>query len=106
MDSFEDGGWDLLDYCIIEDATSADYFWASQSPSREINALVVDTVSTEKRCKRGREKGERCSRAESKACREKMRREKMNDRHASVLSVPLLSCSCCFNFITIPDTFY
>nr|CAN61035.1 hypothetical protein VITISV_041750 [Vitis vinifera] len=54
MDSFEDGGWDLLDYCIIEDATSADYFWASQSPSREINALVVDTVSTEKRCKRGR----------------------------------------------------
>ncbi|XP_059598917.1 transcription factor bHLH104 isoform X2 [Vitis vinifera] len=82
MDSFEDGGWDLLDYCIIEDATSADYFWANQSPSREINALVVDTVSTEKRCKRGREKGERCSRAESKACREKMRREKMNDSDA------------------------
>lgn len=87
MDSFEDGGWDLLDYCIIEDATSADYFWASQSPSREINALVVDTVSTEKRCKRGREKGERCSRAESKACREKMRREKMNDRFLDLSSL-------------------
>lgn len=38
-------------------------------------------------------KDEVCSRAESKACREKMRREKMNDRHVSVSSVPFLSCS-------------
>lgn len=39
------------------------YWLFACSPSREINALVVDTVSTEKRCKRGRLS--RCSYSDS-----------------------------------------
>ncbi|KAK9291782.1 hypothetical protein L1049_019732 [Liquidambar formosana] len=88
MNSFQDGtGWDLLDYNIIGDTTSDDLYWANQSAFMEIDVSPVGTVCTEMGCKRKREHNGSCSRAGTKACREKMRREKMNDRFLDLSSV-------------------
>nr|WIE96157.1 basic helix-loop-helix transcription factor [Loropetalum chinense var. rubrum] len=87
MDSFHDSSWDLLDYNIIEDTTSADFYWANQSTCLEIDVSAIGAVSAEKGCKRKREYNESCSRAGTKACREKMRREKMNDRFLDLSSI-------------------
>lgn len=87
MDSFQDNSWDLFDYGIMEDATSADFYWANQSACMEINVSPLGDVSTEKGCKRKREQNETSSRAGNKACREKVRREKINDRFFDLSSV-------------------
>ncbi|KAF8394291.1 hypothetical protein HHK36_020497 [Tetracentron sinense] len=83
MDSFHDSSWDLLDYNILEDAATTDFYWNNQSACMEIDASPVGAVFQEKGCTRKRGRNESCSGSGSKACREKMRRDKMNDRRAS-----------------------
>ncbi|KAK9288399.1 hypothetical protein L1049_016855 [Liquidambar formosana] len=55
----------------------------------EIDVSPVGTVCTEMGCKRKRKHNGSCSRAGTKACREKMWREKMNDRHCDCILVLL-----------------
>ncbi|OVA02431.1 Myc-type [Macleaya cordata] len=49
----------------------------------ELDASPAGVFTQEKGCSRKRGRNESCSKVGSKACREKMRRDKMNDRHAS-----------------------
>ncbi|KAK9268606.1 hypothetical protein L1049_000362 [Liquidambar formosana] len=53
----------------------------------KIDVSPVGTVCTEMGCKRKREHNGSCSRAGTKACHEKMRRENMNDRFLDLSSV-------------------
>ncbi|KAJ8431825.1 hypothetical protein Cgig2_027570 [Carnegiea gigantea] len=93
MASFDDSAWDLpLDYtCFIDDAASADFSWVNHSSSFDIDFSQTSCAPQEQESsvkepsrKRGRTDG--CSKTGTKACRERLRREKLNDRHAIVLS--------------------
>ncbi|RWR91646.1 transcription factor bHLH104-like protein [Cinnamomum micranthum f. kanehirae] len=84
MDSFQDNGWDLLDYNnIIQD----NLCWSNQSSGVEFNASFAGSLSQENASARKRARNESCSRPSSKACREKMRRDKMNDRFSDLCSI-------------------
>ncbi|KAF8401862.1 hypothetical protein HHK36_012809 [Tetracentron sinense] len=87
MDSFQEGSWDFLDYNMLEDATSTDLFWSNQSACMSIDASPTGAVSQEKGCTRKRVRNESCSGSGSKACREKIRRDKMNDRFLDLSSI-------------------
>lgn len=88
MDAFDDSTWDLLDYTNFnfDDATSSDFSWVnSHSSSVEIDFSCTNTVPAGPDClenvdgpkKRGRK--ESYAKATSKACRERLRREKLNE---------------------------
>uniref|UniRef100_A0A5B7CAU5 Putative Myc-type, basic helix-loop-helix (BHLH) domain-containing protein n=1 Tax=Davidia involucrata TaxID=16924 RepID=A0A5B7CAU5_DAVIN len=94
MDSFEDNSWDdLLDYnSFIDDVTSTDLYWGNQSAGVEIGVSLVGATTQEKECaekecpqKRGRNGS--CSRLGTKACRERLRRERLNDRFLELSSI-------------------
>lgn len=85
MDPFENTNWDLIDYnCLINDVASTDLYWAEQSAAVQIDAslacLTPPEDGVEKECPRKRGRSNSCSRAENKACRERQRREKLNER--------------------------
>ncbi|GFZ10747.1 basic helix-loop-helix (bHLH) DNA-binding superfamily protein [Actinidia rufa] len=60
MDSFDDNGWDLLDYSsFIDDVTSTDLYWGGQSANVQADDLLMaatpqDEEYTEKGCPRKR----------------------------------------------------
>ncbi|KAF6175019.1 hypothetical protein GIB67_039567 [Kingdonia uniflora] len=84
MDSFQDDStWNLIDYTrIIEDADSTDFYWNPPSACMDVDPSPPAVLSSEKGCTRKRARNESCSSGPaSKACREKVRRDKMNDRH-------------------------
>ncbi|EEF33064.1 DNA binding protein, putative [Ricinus communis] len=91
MDSLEEGScWDFLDYSFIEETTtSSDLLW----PNSNNNLSEIDfsssggAVSEEKQCSRKRARGDSCSKPVTKACREKLRRERLNDRFQDLSSV-------------------
>ncbi|XP_058082988.1 transcription factor bHLH104-like [Magnolia sinica] len=90
MDPFQDDGWDILDYNnIIQDNNpSSDLYWNNnQSTGMVFDASFTSAVSEEKVCSRKRGRSESCAGPGSKACREKMRRDKMNDRFSDLCSV-------------------
>lgn len=87
MESFGDSGWDLLDYSIIEEVTTSDFYWTNHSASMEIDVLPIGAVSSDNGCKRKREQNDAYFQAGTKACRERMRREKMNDRFLDLSSI-------------------
>ncbi|KAA8527757.1 hypothetical protein F0562_035374 [Nyssa sinensis] len=91
MDSFEDSSWDnLLDYnSFIDDVTSTDLYWANQRAGIEINVPLTGVTTRERECecpqKRGRNGS--CNSLGTKALREKLRRERLNDRFLELSSV-------------------
>ncbi|KAL5712140.1 hypothetical protein ACHQM5_014339 [Ranunculus cassubicifolius] len=89
MDSFqEDCNWNILDYSrIIEDDSSTDFYWNNQSACVELDVSAADIAPTESGCTRKRGRNESCGGPGSKACREKMRRDKLNDRFADLSSI-------------------
>ncbi|KAJ4826131.1 hypothetical protein Tsubulata_021878 [Turnera subulata] len=90
--------WDFLD--CIDEAVNSDFLLSNNNnlsggvPGDVDFSFCVDgdrsstggggggVPSQEKECSRKRGRSSSCNRAESKACREKLRREKLNDRHA------------------------
>ncbi|KAJ4956702.1 hypothetical protein NE237_013485 [Protea cynaroides] len=87
MDSFQDGNWNILDYSIIEEAPSTEFIWSNQSCCLDFDVSPAGTVAQEKGCTRKRGRNESCNEPGSKACREKMRRDRMNDRFLELSSI-------------------
>lgn len=86
MASFDDSAWDLpLDYtCFIDDAASTDFSWVNHSSSFDIDFSQTSCAPQEQESsvketsrKRGRTDG--YSKTGTKAYRERLRREKLND---------------------------
>ncbi|CAH9103925.1 unnamed protein product [Cuscuta europaea] len=98
LDSFQDNNWDLPDFgCFVDDVSpGSDLLWDHHSVSLRSSA-EVDTshhgatsqgneyLQSEHQRKRGRL--DSCSKLGSKACREKVRRQNLNDRFAELCSV-------------------
>nr|BAJ40866.1 bHLH transcriptional factor [Coptis japonica] len=89
MNSFpEDSPWNLIDYTrLYEDPSSNDLLWCSnQSACTELDVSAAGAGPVEKGCAKKRGRNESCGGLGSKACREKMRRDKLNDRFADLSS--------------------
>lgn len=92
MNSFDDNSWDLLDYgSFIDDVTSTDLYWGNQSVGVKADvslpgATPQDEECTEKECHRKRTRNASCSKPGTKACRERLRRERLNDRFVELSS--------------------
>ncbi|XP_061348782.1 transcription factor bHLH104-like [Gastrolobium bilobum] len=85
MDSLEDSGcWDFLDYSFI-DHPPTDFLWSNHSVSTKFDFAGGDVPNQENTRKRGRT--DSCCKAGTKACREKLRREKLNERFCDLSSV-------------------
>ncbi|KAH7522106.1 hypothetical protein FEM48_Zijuj07G0102700 [Ziziphus jujuba var. spinosa] len=86
MESLDPSYWDFLDYSLIDDSQSANFLWADQSVGEKIDFSVdcggAPQNKEETGLTRKRGRSDSCSRPGTKACREKLRREKLNDRHA------------------------
>ncbi|KAK9288832.1 hypothetical protein L1049_017297 [Liquidambar formosana] len=92
MDSFEDNSWELLDYSFIDDHASTDFRWLDQSAGVEIDFSPTCVVSqenecTQKECTRKRGRTDSCCKPGTKACREKLRRERLNERFSELSSI-------------------
>ncbi|KAI3984789.1 hypothetical protein MKX01_039406 [Papaver californicum] len=89
MDSFqEDNNWPLIDYsAIIEDAASTDFYWSNQSSCMELDPSYTGVLTQEIGGTRKRSHNEASSKLGTKACREKMRRDKLNDRFSDLSSI-------------------
>ncbi|XVF28624.1 hypothetical protein REPUB_Repub15cG0046200 [Reevesia pubescens] len=90
MDSTED--WDFLDYSFIEENTSPDLLLPNYSSGREFDFSSGNVVHQEKEfvdrdCSRKRGRSGSCSRPGAKACREKLRRERLNERFLDLSSI-------------------
>ncbi|XP_057959512.1 transcription factor bHLH104-like [Malania oleifera] len=91
MESFDDSSWDFLDYSIINDTPSTDLSWITRS-AVEIDFPHGGVASQQqKECRendstRKRGHSDSWSRGGTKACREKLRREKLNDRFSDLSS--------------------
>ncbi|KAK1418856.1 hypothetical protein QVD17_28004 [Tagetes erecta] len=92
MDPFEDPNWDLIDYnTLINDVASTDLYWGEQSAAVQVDGSLASIVppekeSVEKECSRKRGRNNSCSKAENKACRERQRRELLNNRFLELSS--------------------
>ncbi|ESW17834.1 hypothetical protein PHAVU_007G272600 [Phaseolus vulgaris] len=85
MDSLDDTScWDFLDYSFIDQAPS-DFLWPNHSLSTEID-IPDDAAACEENIKK-RVRTDSCCKAGSKACREKLRRERLNERFCDLSSV-------------------
>ncbi|KAJ8763296.1 hypothetical protein K2173_001434 [Erythroxylum novogranatense] len=97
MDSLEDPScWDFLDYTFInESASSSDFLWShddientnSGGNGGQIGISPSSQLSQDKECGRKRGRVDSSSRPVTKACREKLRRERLNDRFLDLSAV-------------------
>lgn len=89
MDLLDDSScWDFIDHNFIDDnAISTDFLWSYQSPGTEIDFSAGATASQDKQstCKRSR--SDSFPNPGSKACRERLRRERINGRFSDLCSV-------------------
>ncbi|CAL0303196.1 unnamed protein product [Lupinus luteus] len=87
MDSLENSGsWnDFLHFIDATPSSPNDFFFSNPSVSTEIDFSGGAVACQENSRKRGR--ADSCPRAETKACREKLRREKFNERFCDLSSV-------------------
>nr|XP_043628208.1 transcription factor bHLH104-like [Erigeron canadensis] len=92
MDPFEITNWDPIDYnsIIFNDVVSNELYWQDNSGTGQIDASLGNFAPTEecaeKVCSRKRGRSNTCSRSENKACRERQRREKLNERFLELSS--------------------
>ncbi|XP_004497838.1 transcription factor bHLH104-like [Cicer arietinum] len=89
MDSIElledSASWDFLDYSFI-DPPPTDFLWSNSSLSTEID-IPSGVVACQEENTRKRGRTESCYKAGTKACREKLRREKLNERFCDLSAV-------------------
>ncbi|KAI3829077.1 hypothetical protein L1987_03191 [Smallanthus sonchifolius] len=89
MDPFEDANWDLIDYnALINDVASTDLYWGEQSAAVQVDGSLapLEKEGVEKECSRKRGRSSSCTRAKNKACRERQRREILNNRFLDLSS--------------------
>ncbi|PON83348.1 Basic helix-loop-helix transcription factor [Trema orientale] len=101
MDSLDDGTcWDLFDYSFTN-TPSTDFLWPNQSVmdidflgggggndgNGEVDGDGALQEKEEKEYPRKRGRTDSCSKQGTKACREKLRRERLNDRFLDLSSV-------------------
>ncbi|KAK4770090.1 hypothetical protein SAY87_030622 [Trapa incisa] len=88
--------WDFLDCSFFDNASSSvPYLWSnnpqssgqSTDLSTSCGAIPPENECSERQCTRKRARGETCNRPGTKACREKLRREKLNDRFLDLSAV-------------------
>ncbi|PKA63962.1 Transcription factor bHLH115 [Apostasia shenzhenica] len=86
------GGW-ILDYGLGDEVPSADFIWASTSvddPAVAVGELFAfdpilkDAQSVDNASLKKRTRVEVCCTTRAKATREKMRRDRLNDRHVGI----------------------
>ncbi|KAL8486610.1 hypothetical protein ACS0TY_022871 [Phlomoides rotata] len=100
VDSFDDNCWnELIDYSSLLDVAvpPADLYWNPQPPTQiacvGLDVTLSGTTSQvsecaeEQECRRKRGRSEQSGVTGTKACRERMRREKLNDRFAELSAV-------------------
>ncbi|KAK2400127.1 hypothetical protein P8452_07141 [Trifolium repens] len=100
MDSYEllenIDSLDFLDYSnFIDPSPPTDFLWSNPSASTEIDFASVSTeidipsgaVACQEENTRKRGRAESCYKSGTKACREKLRREKLNERFCDLSSV-------------------
>ncbi|KAL2242648.1 transcription factor bHLH104 [Sesamum indicum] len=100
VDSFDENCWsDLIDYSgLLDEAVPpADICWNPQPTTQNgdvaIDASLGGTSSQarecveERECRRKRGRSDECGGTGSKACRERMRREKLNDRFSELSTI-------------------
>ncbi|TMW86613.1 hypothetical protein EJD97_021119 [Solanum chilense] len=95
FDSFRDANWDLIDFnSLIDEESPIDFFWNDQTQDLSAVAEVEAPLSSaalqeciETECPRKRGRNESCSKQGNKACRERLRREKLNERFSDLCSV-------------------
>ncbi|KAJ9700649.1 hypothetical protein PVL29_006114 [Vitis rotundifolia] len=89
MDSFDDDTWDFLNHKLIDDVTSNDLSWINDGylagVDIDFSRICAASQENEGRQKRGR--NDSSTRPGSKACREKLRRERLNDRFLDLSSI-------------------
>ncbi|CAI9771261.1 unnamed protein product [Fraxinus pennsylvanica] len=96
--SFDENCWsDLIDYSnLLNDVEPVELSW--NLPCHSVSTAVGVDVSlcgpisqgsecAEKECPRNREHGDLCRGVGTKACRERMRREKLNDRFSELCAI-------------------
>ncbi|ONK72313.1 uncharacterized protein A4U43_C04F18030 [Asparagus officinalis] len=88
MDLVQDGELDLDYYArIMEDAQSIDFYLNdSPSPGAEFDSSIAN-ISTQANGTRKRDRDEQTVKQGSKACREKMRRDKINERFSELSKI-------------------
>ncbi|KAG8373160.1 hypothetical protein BUALT_Bualt12G0142200 [Buddleja alternifolia] len=101
VDSFDENGWcDLIDYGTLLDdfaAPPTDLYWNPTQPPVQNTGVAIDaslsgTTSqvsecAERECPRKRGRSDQCSGTGTKACRERIRREKLNDRFSELSAI-------------------
>ncbi|KAK4745568.1 hypothetical protein SAY87_011880 [Trapa incisa] len=94
MEPEDDSCWDFLDCSFFDNASpSAACPWPnpeSTGPSTDLSncgAIPPESQCSGRQCTRKRVRGEACSRPGTKACREKLRRDKLNDRFIDLSAV-------------------
>ncbi|OWM85744.1 transcription factor bHLH104-like [Punica granatum] len=102
MELEDDSCWDFLDCSFFDDGSSPvpPSLWPnsrSAGVSADLSSSGVVPPESEcsgRQCTRKRARGEACSRPGTKACREKLRRERLNDRFLDLSAVlePGRSC--------------
>ncbi|XP_041001361.1 transcription factor bHLH104-like isoform X1 [Juglans microcarpa x Juglans regia] len=87
--SLGDGSsWDFLDYSFIDDNPSPEFCLPNHGASVDIDlSSGPQRDCPERGCSRKRARNDSCSRPVSKACRERLRREKLNYRFIDLSSV-------------------
>lgn len=92
--SFDDSAWDLaLDYdCLLDDCASPNFSWLNHSSGINIDVSHTGSWSqeqecSEKECPKKRGRSVACSKPGTKACRERLRREKLNDSFMDLSSI-------------------
>ncbi|KAK9179840.1 hypothetical protein WN943_029046 [Citrus x changshan-huyou] len=71
---------DFINYSFNDQNASLDFSWPEQSGSADNDISSTGVVPQENENTRKRARSDSCSRPGSKACREKLRRERLNDR--------------------------
>ncbi|KAJ8547253.1 hypothetical protein K7X08_010839 [Anisodus acutangulus] len=95
LDSFRDNNWDLIDINSFIDEAPSDFFWTDQTHNQRtvteldapLSSATFQKECIETECPRKRGRNESCNKQGNKACREKLRREKLNERFSDLCSV-------------------
>ncbi|KAK6145955.1 hypothetical protein DH2020_019824 [Rehmannia glutinosa] len=100
VDSFDENCWsELIDYgSLLDDVVPpSDLCWNPQLPTQNagvaIDASLSGTASQisecaeDQECRRKRGRSDQCGGTGTKACRERMRREKLNDRFSELSAI-------------------
>lgn len=90
MGSSSSSSW-LLDYGLADEISATDFIWAphnhNDSAMLGSDAPCREDSGSDNSCSRKRNRIESCAASGTKACKEKLRRDKLNDRFTELCSI-------------------